>query len=504
MFVLYIAEIHQDYRSSDNLGHHVPCEDGPFLVMVSDGSMVEVVRDTSGKLMLTLDYIAKAIERMKDEDATLSPTYYHSLLVNGLDTFTGDTFLDYIIFVQNMDGSGKVISSNHTMQKTVEIPEANEKVSVLCEPYSEKIQQLDVTGTFKIPTVPPKRSKIPAHRRRYQRLTTTTKPQQQTMEIKNTETSHCTTITRRRKDAQPKKFGGMSTSRNDVTKLPEDVTEDLVGNNDMNLQSALMYKNRRKMAIPRHIMKCYGQSAVPNDQSAASTKITATPISPITKGVMPRQIPNMKRCELNPKNLYPAQGNKQSTSTWKFRLKATRPMTSALRLRSSILRKIGKSTRINRGLPPRKMFGEAIGKQINSTSLFPEVVNSEIPLEYSDETAAMIGPTKPLIPYESGIEVGEDAQNITDETPENYGTQCPKTLHGQEPKILKVASSVGGAGAEITNDAESSTSQEIYNSNATVSVSDLCLWKEILEITRIRSFFNLFDTRSECSNIALQ
>ena len=130
-------------------------EDGKsFMVEMSDGSLVEVVRDSKGIMVVTMDFINQVVDRMKMEDTRVSPQCTQSLIMNTFNTSTMQNQLDVMIVVRNVDGSATVWSSNKQLRNAVEIDSETGRPALFMNLSSNELVNMDPTGKFKIPNVP--------------------------------------------------------------------------------------------------------------------------------------------------------------------------------------------------------------------------------------------------------------------------------------------------------------------------------------------------------------
>ena len=464
----------------------VQCPDGPFLLMVSDGSKAEVVRDSMGNLMLTLDYVRKAIQEMKKEDCTLSPEYYHSILVNGVDTCTGKPFFDYIISVQNKDGSAKVRSSNDMLKNTINIPETIATPSEILHQSSDKSFELDVTGTFKIPKVPPKRLKQIDNLQRFPIRNTRNHKEEKLIEKENTKTSLSKEIRGRRKSALPMKILNVETSSNVIKQSNGDMSKDfdfkqkLFQDKEINLACTVMYQNRRKMAVPVKRITSPTENTTPTYEGVKSEEklhfMHACGLRQV-KALHKAKYPTFGRPQhrnsyrFKPRNDAAGKRHDFSTSRCNGRVKSPILMPPLLKLRSSILRKLGKSTKIQRRLRVPENKDVQSANTFISTSVLAEHVNTKDVVQYPDETVDMIGPSNLLIPYESGLDMDAAEETSGEERHITLSTQHQKTSDDQESSMNKVPAS-NNSFVDNVDPTHSSTSKTSEDSKSTLLVSN--------------------------------
>ena len=139
--------------------HEDQCK--PFMVEMSDGSMVEVVRDSSGIMVVTLEYIDKVLSKMTAQDNRVCPEYTKSLILSTYNTASGKNQMDVIIVVKNVDGTVTVWSSNEHIQNAVEIDLDTGMPALYVNSFSKEKENviMDPSGTFKVPQVPKKKVK---------------------------------------------------------------------------------------------------------------------------------------------------------------------------------------------------------------------------------------------------------------------------------------------------------------------------------------------------------
>ena len=132
----------------------------PFRLQVSDNSIVEVIKNVDGNFILTYECLDSILNAMKELDATLSPLFCQSVVINTWNTLTGEGQWDYVTTVKNVDGRVSVQSSSEYIRNCVQIDSSTAMPTLFLTTYedSNSAATYDPTGKFKIPKVPTKYS----------------------------------------------------------------------------------------------------------------------------------------------------------------------------------------------------------------------------------------------------------------------------------------------------------------------------------------------------------
>ena len=444
---------------------------------------------------------------MKMDDCSFSPAYYHSLLIKGLDTSTGDTYMDYIIFVQNTDGSGKLICSNDNMKNTLNIEAFTAKPSMLTSTAADEHDEMDPTGTFKIPKIPP--HKLNIQQKSKQWTVHSKNIQTQLVKTNDTETHNNANGGGRRKATVPKKLFAAEHSKK--LKMDEDIylTNDskmsptLVEGKDVKLHVPVPYKHRRKTSLPTKL--CTMDREIEANKEPAPTSM----IQINRKAQLDwRQSKNKKKSSRpNVLNLHDAKRFRSKKANYAIgyrgpfrkskltgQVKSPKKLPYVVKLRSSTLRKMGKSTRIHRRLTARRSLAVRFRKEADAPKVAEEIVGN------ADETTAMIGPEKLIIPYDCGLEVNDQDDTTEYQHHEIHDSQYDKNSQGKE--VTTDGCSQGQTNNSFSPPQDNDNGASSTNQNETIGViiiqhfNFLKLISNNIFIVSILSTFDLFKIMS--------
>ena len=396
----------------------------PFIVQVSDGSSVEVVRDSNGTLMLTLPFIEAVIKKMKQEDNTLAPNLYHSILMNGINSSTGEKFLDYVIVVQNVNGTVKVISSNERIGDAVHIDTTQFKPTVFLEAESSTEVLMDPTGKFKIP-------KVPMDKFITKQTTITLQDDVTTSTMKHSHKDTSTMLqdtttmrTHHRKTSRPQKLMKISSLRR--TLLPQDwnvkkkkiVRQRVLPSQGDAHDQKMESKHRRKATLPRQIIQVHGTNG--SNLHIVSKKTPLGFQRPTLKSRKKLKKPTLHnigkfgqdRLSKNPHTINTGLCGHFNPSMCSSSKNTAKWLPNITRMKNCKLRRKWKRSGMIDGLhtyskTPQKTQLHKHPNDKNYSHLTVKNEDNENVIE-DDPSVSMIGPQKPIISYESGFDFNWD------------------------------------------------------------------------------------------------